>query len=490
MESVTQERFDKALLEKTKALYNTGFLFAPLLYLSFSFVDYFYAPQKWVTFFFLRVIHFIFVIFLKIYFDKKPRSLSQYTNGGIIWSLVAASLINIMILITQKSQSPYYAGLGLVSTLTIFFLPYNKKSLIYTLSGIYLPYIAIGLFDSASQLNMTFLLNLGFITGGVIAALAVRSESQRALIKEIIAQQKLEHEIVTREIIIKERTEENIKLKQLSNQFSPQLVKAIQSGEVQLQSEAHSEKICAIFVDIVNSTQKITTLPIEESQKTISLFTSDCVSTFLKYDLTLDKFLGDGFLAFCNDPIQYPDYIDRVLFAAHELMQKLTLRQDQYQQHWKGPFEVRMGISAGTALIGFYGVKAGFQSYTGLGPVMNKASRLCSQIAKPNQIVTDFEVVQGSSPTRFKFDFMGTHHLKGFEESGIRCFQALDGIQNQIHLGPLKEGGPDLALICPECQSEDLFLATDTQGHYVFKCRQCQTTLSQTTTLSKTSPLG
>jgi len=462
---------EDVVLKKTKSVFETGFTYAPLLYLSFGILDYFYSPTYWPYFLALRGFHLLFALGLRQWIKSQSNlRLQHFHIAGIAWSFVGASFINIMIFLTDGVTSPYYAGLNLVALLAVFFIPFKISSLIFSVFSIYSPYLVGALFSLDSNTAIALILNSGFMISSVFISIAVRAQSHKALVQEVEAQNELARELRNREAIILERTTENIRLKELSNQFSPQVVAAIKNEQVVLAKEAKSVHITAIFVDIVNSTSKITTLPIDHTQKVINLFTEDCVQIFLKYDLTLDKFLGDGFLAFCNAPLKYPNYADRVLHAAYELLEKIRLRQSEYQKLWLSPFEVRVGIASGEALVGFYGSESSFKSYTGLGVVMNMASRLCSQVAKPNSITLSESTIPLLTQKQFVLEFEGAHYLKGFENSKIRCFK-LTGLGAQSYAPISSVTG--MANACTTCLSNQLFLAQNTEGFYIFQCRDC-----------------
>lgn len=463
------ESIQKALLEKTKSVFSTGFTFAPLLYLSFSAIDWVYSPSNWLYFFFLRSAHLAFALLLKLWLSQPERRLKHYKVAGVAWSAVAATLINIMIFSVDGILSPYYAGLNLVALLAIFFIPYDLKTTLIAITTIYFPYVALSIYTVTADHTVTLLLNLGFMAGTSLISIAIRSQAHQSLVQELIAQQRLCDELESRERIITERTIENIKLKELSAQFSPQVVQAIKEERVTISDSASKGHITAIFVDIVGSTKKVTSLPIEQTQKVISLFTQDCVQTFLKYDLTLDKFLGDGFLAFCNAPINYPNYADRVLFAAFELKERLRMRAAEYKTHWGSDFQIRIGIGSGEALIGFYGATNGFRTYTGLGIVMNKASRLCSQVAGANQIALCEETLTLLSANLFEIKHLGAFALKGFESEKVTCFE-LAGVGLSTHS---HDSASPQSSVCNSCGSDQLFLAQNELSQYVFQCRAC-----------------
>ena len=78
----------------------------------------------------------------------------------------------------------------------------------------------------------------------------------KSWLNEIKAKAALDQEIKHRGEIIDQKTKENIKLKQLSSQFSPQIIKAFEDGYLRLDDPARMLMISAVFVDIVDSTKK------------------------------------------------------------------------------------------------------------------------------------------------------------------------------------------------------------------------------------------
>src|SRR5690606_8430957 len=126
--------------------------------------------------------------------------------------------------------------------------------------------------------------------------------------------------------------------------------------------------------------------------RTIAMFMEDTMRSLLKYDVTIDKFLGDGVLAFSNAPIARHDYVMRLVESAVAIRERVLNRSSQYRDHWGDEFQIRIGIAEGEARVGFYGSQEYFKSYTAIGEVVNLASRLCG-FAGPNKIVASREVI-------------------------------------------------------------------------------------------------
>ena len=90
---------------------------------------------------------------------------------------------------------------------------------------------------------------------------------------------------------------------------------------------------------------------------------------------TLDKYTGDGLVAFWGAPLPCPDQADRAVSAALEILAEVATLNVRRQQEGFVPVRVRVGIESGRALVGDLGTS--FRStYTAVGDCINFASRL------------------------------------------------------------------------------------------------------------------
>ncbi len=90
---------------------------------------------------------------------------------------------------------------------------------------------------------------------------------------------------------------------------------------------------------------------------------------------TIDKFLGDGILAFFNAPHEVPDHARRACMAAVRSMARLEELNRAWEAAGKSTFRVRIGLHVGDTLVGNIGTPERFD-YTVMGAPVNLASRL------------------------------------------------------------------------------------------------------------------
>ncbi len=380
-----------------------------------------------------------------------------------------------MIYLINDMTTPYYAGLNLIALMALSIMPLRKLFWSATLLGIYGPYFVFlllksNLFNSnisnALQLkDLTIpIINLFFISGTILLCLFIRWALSNARHKEISAKLELENELDLRAEIIKTKTEEATKLNMLSSQFSPQVVKAIKDGVINLESSTQQTEICAVFIDIVKSTSHINQLHFLDTQKVLERFLDTCLTTFLKYDLTIDKFHGDGVLAYSNMPIQRPDFIQRASEASLETLELIKKDHAFYKTHWKEDLQVRIGLAVGLANVGFYGSAKFFKTFTAIGSPLAYASRLTS-LAQPNQILVDSTINAYLVSSHYTLNHHSDPILKGFEND-VRSVYAL------LH-SPNKNNRLAFHKTCPEHTDTVLHLEENTESKIMLKCREC-----------------
>ncbi|MFN0144636.1 MAG: adenylate/guanylate cyclase domain-containing protein, partial [Mycobacterium sp.] len=90
---------------------------------------------------------------------------------------------------------------------------------------------------------------------------------------------------------------------------------------------------------------------------------------------TIDKFLGDGILAFFNAPQDVPDHPRRACMAAIRCKTRLDEMNRVWEAAGKSPFRMRIGLHVDDTLVGNIGTPERFD-YTVVGDPVNLASRL------------------------------------------------------------------------------------------------------------------
>jgi adenylate cyclase len=102
---------------------------------------------------------------------------------------------------------------------------------------------------------------------------------------------------------------------------------------------------------------------------------------------TVDKYMGDGIVAFFGDPLEMPDHSERCLRAAIAMQEKNILLAAKWKALADIDLKVRIGINTGKVIVGNLGTKARIE-YTVIGSAVNIAQRMESGAPPGGILVT------------------------------------------------------------------------------------------------------
>jgi class 3 adenylate cyclase len=438
------------------------------LYLLFSVVDYIFYPGFFLEFLGVRIVVVTTLVAVTRILKSSQEANYRFVQAvcTVPFVVCSASIYYMMIRIGDPLTS-YWAGLAIIMAGLSAGFAFSWTWYLFNLAVNTVPLVFLSTYYYLLDHKINYFLNSMFLVSISVVCLTGRWFYIRLSNSDYSNRKQLAEEIVSRNRIIEQKTQESIRLNALSKQFSPQIVQGIQAGEISLSSKIHRAEICAIFVDIKDSTVKFSTLDRDNLQQVIAMYMEDVMNIFLKYDVTIDKFLGDGVMGFTNNPVVQSDYIERAILAAVEIKNRIILKQDIYDRLWGSQFEVRIGLSSGMASVGFYGSDLHVKSYTAIGRVINLASRVNgaappNQVAITDDIITKLRQKDEDYLSGYRLTELKLSDLKGFEREKIGIF-AIDKIEKQAHTDDES---------CPHGHGP-LMIAQLNNGIYVMKCRYC-----------------
>lgn len=156
---------------------------------------------------------------------------------------------------------------------------------------------------------------------------------------------------------------------------SPQIMKHIVSGEIKPGLGGERRKVCVLFSDVRDFTTRSEGMPPEALIQLLNRYFSQMTLAIHNHDGTLDKFIGDGIMAFFGAPQQLDDPVRHALAAAREMMQRLHELNTQLALEGVAPIKIGIGLHYGEAVIGHVGSETRHE-YTAIGDVVNLAARL------------------------------------------------------------------------------------------------------------------
>src|SRR6516225_5274910 len=181
--------------------------------------------------------------------------------------------------------------------------------------------------------------------------------------------------------------------------------------------DSHRRDVTVVFGDLRGFTAFAETAEPEEVMGILREYHNTLGPLVHKYEGTIERFIGDGFLVLFNDPLPCPDPPVRAIRMAAEMRACMARLDEGWRKHGH-ELGFAIGIAHGYATLGRIGFEGRFD-YSAIGTVVNLAARLCSQ-ALAGQILVDPKVY-AAVETEVDAEPTGELTLKGLSRA-IKAF--------------------------------------------------------------------
>ena len=215
---------------------------------------------------------------------------------------------------------------------------------------------------------------------------------------------------------------------QFKTYLSPDMVDKLAEDPSLLRLGGERKNMTFFFMDIVGFT------PISEHYKNnddpeglvelVNNFLDRTSNIILKYNGTIDKYMGDCIMAFWNAPLDNKYHAEMACLSAIEIEQELEIIQNEFKRKNLPSINVGIGINTGDCIVGNMGSVSRFD-YSVIGDAVNLAARLEALAGrnkyKNNRILVSQDTVDsirenGYSRKDFLFKKLDTIKVKGKKE--------------------------------------------------------------------------
>ena len=157
---------------------------------------------------------------------------------------------------------------------------------------------------------------------------------------------------------------------------SPKLVEQLVHNPELARVGGESKLITIMFSDVRNYTGYSEKRTPREVVTILNEYLAAMTEVIMTHDGTIDKFLGDGIMAYWGAPLPEPNHAELAVRCAVAMVQRLEELQKKWAAEGLEPLSNGIGINTGEVIVGNLGVEGKKMEYTIIGDNVNLTSRI------------------------------------------------------------------------------------------------------------------
>jgi class 3 adenylate cyclase/CHASE2 domain-containing sensor protein len=193
---------------------------------------------------------------------------------------------------------------------------------------------------------------------------------------------------------------------------SPQIMQQILHADPVPGLGGERHRLCVLFADIRGFTARSESMSPEAAIRLLNRYFSQVTASIHGAGGTVDKFIGDGIMAFFGAPQRSENPSIPAVDTARDMLRRIAVLNVELAAQGEPPIDIGIGLHTGDAVVGNVGSETR-HNYTAIGDTVNVASRLEGLTKDVGYPVVCSETVFNSLANRVGFVKLGPQAIKG-----------------------------------------------------------------------------
>ncbi|MDO8788593.1 MAG: adenylate/guanylate cyclase domain-containing protein [Sulfuritalea sp.] len=220
-----------------------------------------------------------------------------------------------------------------------------------------------------------------------------------------------------------------------SGYVGPQVLRAIERGELKPDLGGELRKVCVVYADIRGFDRVSAVLAPDQLVRLVNRYFAVVSPAIQEAGGMIDKYLGDGLMAVFGAPQKLDDPVRHALEAAQEMLLGVQTLNRDLATEGIPPLQVGIGVHYGNVIVGHLGTTERHE-YTAVGMTVNATSRI-EVFSKqfPYPVIVSAAVVAAMTG-RATFADIGVQEVSGMETMQLYGWKptALEPLQGARHV--------------------------------------------------------